>query len=164
MRVMFIGHKAVSSLAFSPNGRFLVSASASVRKWNIRDGSSKVLPVTRPPRSFTSVAFSPDGRYVAAGNYDRSLWIWDSRTHRLVAKWLGHARSVSCIEFTPDGKGLLSGGLDKTIKYWDVSLLGNRQGVSTGPIVNEEQGFPLVRNFLGHKVCVVVLLLSRKVD
>ena len=76
MRAMLKGHKyPVSSVVFSPNGRCLVSASddRSVRIWTIRDGSSRVLPVTGSPRYFESVVFSPNGLYVAAGNRDKSL-------------------------------------------------------------------------------------------
>ena len=156
MRAMLKGHeRLVYNVAFSPNGRSLVSASydCSVRIWNIRDGSSRVLPVTGSPNLFLSVVFSSDGRYIAAGNYDNSFWIWDSRTHRLMAKWLGHRNSVWCAVFTPDGKGLMGGSYDKKVKYWDVSSLGNRRGVSTGTVVNEEDSFPLVRTFLGHDVC-----------
>ena len=152
---MLKGHKfEVNSIAFSPNGRSLVSASddQSVRIWNIRGGSSKVLPVAPGlvPSFFFSVSLSPNGLFVAASNLDGSLWIWDSRTHKLVATWQGHGSDVYCTEFTPDGKGLMSGSEDQTVKYWDVSSLGIRQGVSTG-VVNE-QGFPEVRSFLGHDV------------
>ena len=156
MQAMLKGHEnIVSAVAFSPNGRSLVSASyvGSIRIWNIRDGSSEALPVIGLPEYFISVVFSPDGRFVAAGHLDGSLWIFDSRTHRLVAKWRGHTDGVWCTEFMPDGQGLISGGYDKTVKYWDVSLLGNRQGVSTGMVLNEELRLPFVRTFLGHDVC-----------
>ena len=153
---MLKGHESiVSDVGFSPDSHSLVSASfdRSVRIWKIRDGSSKVLPVTSSPVSFFSVLFSPDGRYIAAGNYDKSLRIWDSRTHRLVAEWRGHTGCVWCTVFTPDGKGLMSGSDDGTVKWWDVSLLGNR---------NDEKDFPLVRSFLGHGVRLI--LLSSHVD
>ena len=149
---MLKGHRStIYNVAFSPNGRSLVSASSdsSARIWSVRDGSSKVLPVIGSPNIFLSVVFSPNGRYIAAGNYDKSLWLWDSRTHRLVAKWTGHTDCVWYAVFTPDGKGLMSGGFDKTVKYWDVSLLGNRQGLSRRMV---EQGFPEVRCFVGHSV------------
>ena len=153
MRAIFKGHKyQVNSVAFSPNGRSLVSASSdrSVRIWNTRDGSSKVLPITGQPEYFFSVAFSPDGRHIAAGNFDNSLWMWDSRTHTLVARWEGHTSDVRSTGFTPDGKGLMSGGSDNTIKYWDVSSLGIRQGVSTRAA--DAGGVLEVRRFVGHDV------------
>ena len=155
MRVKFKGHRgSVSSIAFSPNGWSLVSGSLdhSVRIWNIRDGSSKVLPVTGSTSYFISVIFSPNGRYIAGGNWDHSLWIWDLRTHSLAAKWWGHTDSVRCTEFTPDGKGLMTGSDDRTVKYWDVSSLASRQAGSTGLAGSGEQGFPEIRKFSGHTV------------
>ena len=153
MRALFKEHtNTVESIAFSHNGRSLVSGSydPSVRIWNLRDGSSKALPVTARTDMFFSVAFRPDGRYIAGGNRDKSLWIWDSRTHKLVAKWRGHIAYVNCVEFTPDGNGLLSGSKDGTIKFWDMSSLG------TG---SEPQRFPEIRRFPGHTVrffCVFI--------
>ena len=161
---MLKGHTfPICEVAFSPNGRSLVSASddRSVRIWSVRDGSSNVLPVIGSPNSFMSAAFSPDGRYVVAGNWDSSLWIWDSRTHRLVAMWRDHTNGVLCTVFTADGKGLMSGDSDNTVKHWDVSSLGHRQGASTGMVVNNEQGFPEVRSFLGHSVRCVYSLIPR---
>ena len=61
-----------------------------------------------------------------------------ARTHKWCGVWV----------FTADGKGLMSGSYDDTAKYWDVSLLGNRQGVSTITMVNEADGLPLLRSFL----------------
>ena len=158
---MFKGHKlTVGSITFSPNGRSLVSGSddRSVRIWNVRDGSSKVLPVTGEPSYFISVELSPDGRYVTAGNLDGTVWIWDFRTHKLVTKWEGHANGVWCTKFTPDGHGLMSGGSDKTVKYWDASLLGIRQGGSMETVMSEERGFPEILRFWGHDVCCVLLV------
>ena len=147
---MFKGHTStIEGIAFSPDGRFLVSGShdSSVRIWNLRDGSSKVIPVPRRTNAFVSVAFSPDGRHIAAGNVDNALWIWDARSHKPVAKWRGHTDRVNCIEFTPDGKGLMSGSYD--VKYWDVSSLGT----GSGP-----QRFPEIRRFSGHTVRFLCLL------
>ena len=154
MRAMFKHRGEVNSVAFSRDGRSLVAASddRSVRVWNIRDGSSKKLPVADDPGYFLSVVFSPDGRYIAAGDTEHSLWIWDSLTHKLVANWMGHGGWVWCVEFMPDGKGLMSGSWDMTVKYWDVSSLGIH-GTASGRVVgNDEHSFPLIRTFSGYSV------------
>ena len=144
---------AIGGIAFPPNGRSLLSGSndKSVRLWILRDGSSKIMPVTGTTNSFLSVAFSPDGRYFAGGDMNDSLWIWDSRRQRLVAKWLGRTSSVWCVEFTPDGKGLMSGGGDGMVTYWDMASLGSG---------SERQSFPVIRKFSGHTVRLLCLLFT----
>ena len=154
MRAMFKRHRnQVNCISFSPDGRSLVSGSddRSVCIWNIRDGSSRELPVAAAGL-FLSVVFSPDGRYIAAGDMRNSLWIWDSRAHKLVANWKGHSGWVRCVEFTPDGKGLISGSRDRTFKYWDVSSLGIHQAISGRETVVPGQSFSLIRSFSGHTV------------
>ena len=158
MRAMFKRHgDEVNSIAFSPDGRSLVSGSDdySVCIWNIRDGSSKELPMAAGA-IVVSVVFRPDGRYIAAGDLTNSLWIWDSRTHRLVANWEGHSDPVWCVAFTPDGKGLISGSMDKTFKYWDVSSLGTHEAVSGRHVVASECSFPFIRSFSGHTVRLIL--------
>ena len=64
----FRGHtQEVSSLAFSSDGRFVISGSAdqTARIWNVAGGPPKTL-VT--PNKVGSVAISSDGRLVAAGD------------------------------------------------------------------------------------------------
>ena len=152
---MFKHENEVNCVAFSPDGRSLVTGSddCSVRMWNIRDGSSKKLPAADHTERFMSVVFSPDGKHIAGGDLTKSLWIWNSRTHKLVANWGGHDHPVWCVEFTPDGKGLMSGGEDEKVKYWDLSSLGIHEAVSWREDVNPGQPFPLIRSFSGHTVC-----------
>ena len=129
---MFKKLTTIRSIAFSPNGRSLVSGSDdhSVRVWNLRDGLSKVMPVAG---TISSVAFSPDGWYIAGGNFNGSLWIWGSRRQKLVAMWSGHTAMVNCIEFSPDGKGLMSGSDDRTVKCWDMTSLGSSSNLRSLP-------------------------------
>ena len=151
---MFKKHTdSIRGIVFPPNGRSLVSGSDddSIRIWNLRDGSSKVLLLKGRNSYFLSVSFSPDGRYIAGGDLNNSLWIWDSRRRKLVAKWSGHTNSVTCMEFTPDGNGLISGSIDGTVKCWDITSLGSG---------SEPENFPEIRVYSGHTVRLFCLLLT----
>ena len=125
VRVSFKGHTSiVSAVDFSPDGRFLVSASwdCTVRLWRIRDGTSKKL--SDDASFFDSVVFSPLGRYVISGNNDGFVRIWNACTLKLAEKWKGDAGIVWCVNLANDGErldGLVTGGDDMTLKYWDAS-------------------------------------------
>jgi glucose repression regulatory protein TUP1 len=140
IRAVFKGHTGrIRCIDFSPDGRFLASASYdhTVRMWLVRDGSSKRLSYPNA-YDFNSIAFSPDGRYVAAGNDDKHLRIWNARTGHLLKIWKGHTDSVWFIAFRPDGKEMVSGGDDRTWKSWDLSSLQGSESRSSGYVANEE--------------------------
>ncbi|MGW0538482.1 nSTAND1 domain-containing NTPase [Streptomyces sp. NPDC003032] len=67
-----------------------------------------------------STAFSADGRILATASMDRSVKLWDARSHRLVATLTGHTDFVNTVAFSPDGHTLASAGNDRSVKLWDA--------------------------------------------
>jgi WD40 repeat protein len=115
----------VSSLAFDPLGRFLVSGSTSngIQLWELPSGTAHGVPLGASFVGVTSLAFSPDGAVLAAGYADQTIALWDIDTHQAIGEPLtGAPENVLSLAFTLDGTKLLSGSLDGTLLYWDVSL------------------------------------------
>src|ERR1700679_3913881 len=65
----------VQSVAFSPDGQYIVSGSRNrtIRVWNARAGETARGPFTRHTDSVNSVAFSPDGQHIISGSGDRTI-------------------------------------------------------------------------------------------
>ncbi|TFK61453.1 WD40 repeat-like protein [Pluteus cervinus] len=118
------GHSySVSSVVYSPDGRYLVSGSydKTVRIWNATTGQPLGKPFQGHNDSVQSVAYSPDGRHVISGSYDRTVRIWDATTGQTVGQPLqGHSSAVSSVVYSPDGRYVVSGSYDRTVRIWDA--------------------------------------------
>jgi hypothetical protein len=69
----------VSSVAFSPNGKRLATASAdkTVKVWDAETGQ-ETLTLKGHTNAVSSVAFSPDGKQIVSASWDRTLIVWDA--------------------------------------------------------------------------------------
>lgn len=124
------GHEAtVIDVTFSPDGRFLTSASDdnSVGLWQ-KDG--KLLKVLKGHRDrVRGVAWSPDSNLFASASYDGTIRLWQ-RDGIPKATLHGHADKVTAVAFHPDGQHLASVDSNGAIAIWsrDGELMRIFQG------------------------------------
>jgi WD40 repeat protein len=84
------GHtNSVLSVAFSPDGRHIVSGSEDKSVWVWDSSIGEVQNVLKGhTNSVLSVAFSPDGRCIVSGSEDNSLWVSNMFLERLALPYI----------------------------------------------------------------------------
>jgi WD40 repeat protein/serine/threonine protein kinase len=116
------GHtSAISSAAFSPDGRWIVTGSKDQTAiiWETATGKESFrLEGHRGP--INSVAFSPDGKWILTGSQDHTARIWAVDTHRVLIELIGHSDSVTSAAFSGDGTRIATGSLDNTVRIWEA--------------------------------------------
>lgn len=139
----------ITSLALSPNGRFVFSGGEdqTIRVWEITTG--RCLYTFRGHQgAVTAVALNSDGNQLISGSDDKTIKLWNvaSTSHLFTfggapdnpnpvgplrrifggsqprtSSGNGHKGGVRAVAFSFDRRYLLSGGDDGVLKLWDVA-------------------------------------------
>jgi WD40 repeat protein len=139
--LMIDASKAVAAVAFSPDGKLLLTGGEGglLTLWDPQAGKS-VRDLTGHMKTVKGVAFSPDGKWVASGDQGGTLRVWAVDS----GKWIMEeecATPVNAVAFSPDGRTLAAALDDKTVmlvsaRAWQGEkvnsrlLKGHSQGVA----------------------------------
>ena len=139
----------VNSVAFSPDGQTLATASSdrTIRLWDTHASEHKTLLIGHTD-IVNRIAFSPDGQTLASASPDTTIRLWDTRTGEHKTSLRAHSGfgyiGFYSVAFSPDGQTLAAGGdySDPSIQMWDLH--------------NEEN----IRTFTGHTERIMSVAFS----
>lgn len=116
LRQLLFGHSdSVGSVAFSPDGKILTSASfdGTITLWDVAT-RQKLGSLKGHTNWVQSLAFSRDGETLASGSADGSIILWDTATHQLIQRLSGNIGSINSIVLILLGRFWLPGVLNRT--------------------------------------------------
>lgn len=114
------GHQQpVNHVCFSPDGRFIASASfdKSVKLWNGVTGKF-ITSFRAHVQAVYQVCWSADSRLLVSSSKDSTMKVWDVHSKKLKMDLPGHADEVFACDWSPDGERVASGGKDQVVKIW----------------------------------------------
>lgn len=146
----------VNRVRFSPDGKFLASASSNgiIKIWDansLKENSKPLAEIQAHNRSIYGLAFSVDGNLLASSGNDKTIKIWDINKileqYKINNKSLnpiqileGHSNVVETLEFNPrfhipdtSMPMLISGSRDGTVRLWNWK---NESEIQKEPNVN----------------------------
>jgi len=111
----------ISSVAITPDGRYVVSASydSTLKVWDIKNGEElrTLRGHTGPVRA---VVVTPNGRCTISASDDMTLKVWNVESGEELRTLRGHTGPVRAVVVTLDGRCTISASDDRTLKVWDI--------------------------------------------
>jgi hypothetical protein len=113
---------AVSTVAFSPDGKLFVSAAddGRIKLWNVAGSMISAEGRVITNTGLARVGFSPDGATLAVGGDMGELFLYDMKANARTPL-TGHMDRLRGVAFSRDGTRLVTMDRGKVLKVWDVA-------------------------------------------
>ena len=127
--VIHAHQRAANNLSFSPDGRWLLTASGSrltekggrtVRIWDASSGRLLQELKTASPYAMDA-KFSQDGELVVTAESEGFAVVWDASTGKPQRVLEGHSGGVTHARFAPDNRSVFTSGSDWKAAKWDLA-------------------------------------------
>lgn len=109
---------SVNQVVFSPNGKYLASASSDKTIKISEVDTGKQIFAFRHDEEVNAITFSPDGKYLASASGDDTARIWNLENGQEVLKF-PHDDDVLKVIFSPDGQYLVLENREST-RLWKI--------------------------------------------
>ncbi len=112
---------AINNIAFSPNGKYLLTASNdnSALLWNLKT-EKKIQTLNQHNKAVSYAGFSPDGSKIITTSMDNTAVLWELKSGKRL-KLLGHKKGILHAAFSPDGNYVVTAGGGGNVRIWSVS-------------------------------------------
>ncbi|KAK1786048.1 hypothetical protein P4O66_017784 [Electrophorus voltai] len=130
--------KTFSALAFSQNGKYLVTGESGhkpcVRVWDVAE-RTQVAEVQCHKYGVACVAFSNNSSYIVSVGYqhDRTVSVWDWKRGTVIASNKVSSR-VLAVSFSEDSSYFVTAG-NRHVKFWYLDASKERRVNSTVPLI-----------------------------
>jgi hypothetical protein len=120
MRAVLRGHSSpVLSAAYSPDGKFIVTASRDRTAWVWNSSTAQLVAELKGHSAWVlSAAYNPDGKFIVTASRDGTARVWNASTAQIVAELRGHSGFVNSAAYSPDGKFIVTASDDSTARIY----------------------------------------------
>ncbi len=118
-----LGHASrITQIAWSPDGKYLVSASfdKTVQLWDATSGKH-VKTYKGHGARVNGLAWSPDSKFIVTASDDQTVRIWNVVQEKAEFLFDRHSGPVDAVAWSPDGTSIASAGADKTVLVWNAT-------------------------------------------